>query len=111
MSIVTVQLGQCGNQIGNSLFSTLIHDAHQPPPFTSLESTENINYRQDILRKYFTENKKGQHCAKAVLVDMEAKVVQKCKNISKQEGIVSLLLVSHIFIPLSACYANPLSML
>lgn len=77
MSVVTVQLGQCGNQIGHGLFTLLYNDSHTPPKYTSGESTENTAYKTDTLDKYFTELKNGTYEAKAVLVDMEPKVVSK----------------------------------
>ena len=86
MSVVTVQLGQCGNQIGADLYSLLSNDASQPPQFTSSDSTDNILYKQGMNDKYFTEMKSGLHEAKSVLVDMEPKVIQKCKQTAKQSG-------------------------
>lgn len=69
MSVVTVQLGQCGNQIGTQLFSTLYADASSP---TSLPT-----YRQVALDRFFhTPYGSRDLQARAVLVDMESKVVQ-----------------------------------
>lgn len=86
MSVITIQIGQCGNQIGTAMFSLLSQDALQPPQFTSQDSTENIVYKQDAMEKYFTEKKDGTIEAKAVLVDMEPKVIQKCKQTANQTG-------------------------
>lgn len=87
MSVITIQIGQCGNQIGTAMFSLLSQDALQPPQFTSHDSTENIVYKQDAMEKYFTEKKDGTIEAKAVLVDMEPKVIQKCKQTANQTGL------------------------
>lgn len=80
MSIVTVQLGQCGNQIGAQLFSTLYADA------TSL--TSSAPYRQAALERFFHQCQDGSRDpqARAVLVDMESKVVHQCLVAPKREG-------------------------
>ena len=88
MSIVTVQLGQCGNQIGCDLFSLLHKDSHQSPQFTSTDAADNIAYKMDTLERYFTETRAGhhQHEAKAVMVDMEEKVVHSCRQTAARSG-------------------------
>ncbi|XP_065896655.1 tubulin delta chain-like [Dysidea avara] len=71
MSIVTVQLGQCGNQIGNCLFSTLLADSTR-------DTTKNSSYyEQESIERFFHRDKAGRLVARAVLVDMEPKVVQQ----------------------------------
>lgn len=85
MSVVTVQLGQCGNQIGTQLFSTLYEDATNP--------TSPLTYRQVALERFFhqIEHEEGT-CrsrdlqARAVLVDMESKVVQHSLSEARREG-------------------------
>ena len=71
MAVVTVQLGQCGNQLGSQLFSTLYADASAP--------TSPPTYRQTALERFF-HHKEGPRSrelqARAVLIDMENKVVQ-----------------------------------
>ena len=94
MSVVTVQLGQCGNQIGCDLFSLLHNDSHRPPQYTSSDSPENTTYRMDTLERYFTETRSGQHEAKAVMVDMEEKVVHACKQSAARSGKTHLFLFS-----------------
>lgn len=69
MSVVTVQLGQCGNQIGTELFSTLYADTTNP--------TSPPTYRQVALERFFhSPSGSRDPQARAVLVDMESKVVQ-----------------------------------
>ena len=89
MSVVTIQLGQCGNQIGCDLFSLLYQDAHQPPQYTSSGTSDNVTYRMDMLERYFTECEgRGtrRYEAKAVMVDMEEKVVHACKQAAMKSG-------------------------
>ena len=87
MSCVTVQLGQCGNQLGcvlnDTLFTHLAGDKN--------ESGESGKRRQRrlALERYFTRaeptndsslgaDNPERFYARSVLVDMETKVVQKC---------------------------------
>jgi tubulin delta len=58
MSCISLQIGQCGNQFGQSLFSTL---------YQELKGTS----KSDV---FFSE---GGH-ARAVLLDMEPKVIEHC---------------------------------
>lgn len=82
MSVVTVQLGQCGNQIGTQLFSTLYDDATNP--------TSPPAYRQVALDRFFYRNEDTPGSrdlqARAVLVDMESKVVQHCLVDARKGG-------------------------
>ena len=89
MSVLTLQVGQCGNQLGQSFFQTILEEAK--------ESSEVI--RQRLLETYFRRRQEGEEeeskegsilRANAVLVDMEPKVVQKCLSSTKQtkSGIV-----------------------
>ncbi len=75
MSVVTVQLGQAGNQLGQELLSTLHSsvsgEASGAPPWV----------RSAVLDAYFREAPGGMEAApvaRAVLLDMEAKVVARC---------------------------------
>lgn len=73
MSILSIQVGQCGNQTGSAFFNQLYEEALSSPPALS----------NAILNTYFNFN--GQkHVAKAVLIDMEPKVVNACINQNKQ---------------------------
>ena len=71
MSIVTVQLGQYGNQIGNSLFSTLLADS------TADNARSGSFYERESVERFFDRDRGGKLVARAVLVDMEPKVVQQ----------------------------------
>ena len=76
MSILTVQLGQCGNQIGAALFDLLSREAEAASPAcgNSLSNT------------FFEETLDGKRRARAVLIDMEPKVVQACLDIGERAG-------------------------
>ncbi len=90
MSIITVQIGQCGNQIGEKLFETFINDCQDPREFFNLsnrfkqqqlmqsETRKNELYVQECKRRFFTEQDKDEPLIpRAVLIDMESKVVNK----------------------------------
>jgi tubulin delta len=72
MSTVTIQLGQCGNQLGQQFFDILHQELVDARP----------SLKQSIVDTYFTvkEGKKteGTLCARAALIDMEPKVVRTC---------------------------------
>lgn len=71
MSVVGVQVGQCGNQVGAALYAALVQEA------TSKHASN--AFRQRVLETFFREpNKKKSSedvpIARAILVDMEPKV-------------------------------------
>lgn len=82
MSVITVQLGQCGNQIGTQLFSTLYKDANNP--------AASPTYRQVALDRFFYRedgSRSRDLKARAVLFDMESKVVQHSLAQARQQGV------------------------
>ncbi|KAM4627366.1 tubulin delta chain [Polymixia lowei] len=66
MSIVTVQLGQCGNQVGQELFDVICNDAHEG---------QRRLYNESSNERFFHETAHGDLVARAVLIDMEPKVI------------------------------------
>ncbi|XP_071327848.1 tubulin delta chain [Trachinotus anak] len=66
MSVVTVQLGQCGNQVGQELFGVLRGDA---------EEGQRKTYRTASWERFFRQTAHGDVVARAVLIDMEPKVI------------------------------------
>ncbi|XP_078599562.1 tubulin delta chain-like [Branchiostoma floridae x Branchiostoma japonicum] len=96
MSLVTVQLGQCGNQIGGQLFNTVVEDAYGKGGL-GCSKKENTLYQDAVLERFFnTEEPSGEtrvSCsqqvlptARAVMVDMEPKVIQQTIQESKKSG-------------------------
>uniref|UniRef100_A0A5F9CH55 Tubulin delta 1 n=1 Tax=Oryctolagus cuniculus TaxID=9986 RepID=A0A5F9CH55_RABIT len=57
MSIVTVQLGQCGNQIGFEVFDALFSDSHCSQGFCSKK--ENEAYQASCKERFFSEEENG----------------------------------------------------
>lgn len=91
MSMITIQVGQCGNQIGEKLFETLAKDLQDPlsirtaanrfKPQQTQQSDIDINesYVQETKERFFTESAVNSTLLmpRAVLIDMESKVVNK----------------------------------
>ena len=83
MSVITLQLGQCGNQIGRQLFTTLQEDALGTLKGRKQGAGE--AYCETSLERFFTARDRGSCArssnpslqARAVLVDMESKAVQQ----------------------------------
>ncbi|CAN9511499.1 unnamed protein product [Ophioblennius macclurei] len=69
MSVVTVQLGQCGNQVGQEFFDVLSSDA-QPGPRRGA-------YPAACRERFFHHTASGELVARAVLIDMEPKVINQ----------------------------------
>lgn len=77
MSVVTVQLGQCGNQVGGALFDVLAGEALS------------ASRKEEPEAETFFRRAKGgtQWVARAVLVDMEPKVRVKDSLLSQYNCI------------------------
>lgn len=87
MSIVTLQIGQCGNQIGGQFFQTLVDDLNSKPEFCS--KAQNSEYCDTSWERFFTESAKPSSPrwnARAVMVDMEPKVITQTLADAKRSG-------------------------
>ncbi|XP_068174302.1 tubulin delta chain [Antennarius striatus] len=76
MSVVTVQLGQCGNQVGPELFDMICSDAAGGQELYSRGSWE----------RFFRRTAHGDLVARAVLVDMEPKVINQSLTRAAKSG-------------------------
>ncbi|XP_061923290.1 tubulin delta chain isoform X1 [Entelurus aequoreus] len=72
MSIVTVQLGQCGNQIGLELFDNIFNDC---------QAGHRTTFSTASWERFFHQSQHGDFVARAVLIDMEPKVIRQ--NLSR----------------------------
>ncbi|NWS96855.1 TBD protein, partial [Mionectes macconnelli] len=84
MSIVTVQLGQCGNQIGHEVFHSLCSDIHGTHGLCSRK--ENQSYQDACKERFFCQEEPGVPVARAVLVDMEPKVISQTLSMAARSG-------------------------
>ncbi|XP_011700951.1 PREDICTED: tubulin delta chain-like isoform X2 [Wasmannia auropunctata] len=78
--MLTLQFGQCGNQLGCDLFSKVSHDLGSPN--TDVSYGANYEYAERTIERWFDGiAERGRHCARAILVDTEEKVVSEmCKD-------------------------------
>ena len=89
MSVVSLQLGQCGNQIGGELFNLLIEDATKlNPQFISKSVDRKVNqeYEEEVVERFFTRDKMGTINARAVMIDMESKAISQTLLEAKKSG-------------------------
>uniref|UniRef100_A0A8V1ALC7 Tubulin delta chain n=1 Tax=Gallus gallus TaxID=9031 RepID=A0A8V1ALC7_CHICK len=84
MSIVAVQLGQCGNQVGHEVFNTICGDVRGTHGLCSKK--ENEAYHDACTERFFSEAESGVPVARAVLVDMEPKVISQTLSIAARSG-------------------------
>ena len=88
MSVVSVQLGQCGNQIGTDLFNTIMKDASSPPSYSSCTSLLNQTYGEEVFDRFFFQCESSKnYTARAVLVDTEPKVINQSIMQSQDSGM------------------------
>lgn len=83
MTILTLQFGQCGNQIGHSLFSYLVNDIRNTN--NSLPKSLNADYEESVTKRWFNENLSTNECyvPRSILVDTENKVTSAILKDSK----------------------------
>lgn len=89
MSVVSLQLGQCGNQIGGELFNLLIEDATKlNPQFISKNVDRKVNeeYEEEVVERFFTRDRTGNTNARAVMIDMESKAISQTLLEAKKSG-------------------------
>ncbi|XP_029173034.1 tubulin delta chain-like [Nylanderia fulva] len=74
--MLTLQFGQCGNQLGHNLFSKISADLESSN--TGVSYKANYEYAESTVEKWFDGMTGGaRHFARAILVDTEEKVVKK----------------------------------
>lgn len=77
MSVVTVQLGQCGNQVGQELFDIMCSDA---------QDAQRRTYSTVSCERFFRQAAQGDFVARAVLIDMEPKVINHSMSKAAKSG-------------------------
>jgi Tubulin len=78
MSIITLQVGQCGNQIGQAFYDLIVHEMINATPASQALAGE-------IFFDY--EEKSKKYVAKSLLIDMEPKVIYECLGSQKRENL------------------------
>ena len=77
MSVVTIQVGQCGNQMGYSFYQEMMAEYQTSSPLIQERVIETF-FQRDFENDRLIPN--------AILIDMEPKVVQKCIKDSALNG-------------------------
>lgn len=77
MSIITLQFGQCGNQIGQTLYEYLYED-------TQNQSSKLNNYQAESKNQWFSFNKKDEWLPRSILIDTENKVTETANTNQKR---------------------------
>ena len=86
MSCIVLQLGQCGNQVGQRVFDTLIEDnlLHANSTKTSLSNQSSIHdYIRTSLDRFFIQNDQ-KLTARALAIDTELKVIEQLMSETSQ---------------------------
>ncbi|XP_072273393.1 tubulin delta chain [Pyxicephalus adspersus] len=83
MALITLQLGQCGNQIGYELFDVICNDFYSNG---LCSKKENHNYQTVCKERFFDEMESGEIVSRAVLLDMEPKVITQTLAMAARSG-------------------------
>lgn len=75
MSVVTIQLGQCGNQIGSQLFSTLLDDARSTLSPASLSPPSPPAYYETSMERFFVAREEKPLQVSAVGVRLHTRLI------------------------------------
>ncbi|XP_069471207.1 tubulin delta chain isoform X2 [Ambystoma mexicanum] len=84
MAVISMQLGQCGNQIGFEMFDVICNDLLSTGGLCSKK--ENESYQAACNERFFSEEESGVPVARAVLVDMEPKVINQTLSMATRSG-------------------------
>ncbi|KAM9321454.1 tubulin delta chain [Gastrophryne carolinensis] len=83
MAFITLQLGQCGNQIGYELFDVICNDIHNNG---LCSKKQNHHYNTISRERFFDETESGEFKSRAVLLDMEPKVIAQTFSMAAHSG-------------------------
>lgn len=107
MTVLTIQIGQCGNQLGFEFYDTI---------YRHINLSRHGNFRNKLIEMYFDEEYKYENnifpiieyeerktlktgivdhvaslnnfVARCILIDMEPKVIERCLNFNSSENVV-----------------------
>lgn len=78
MSLLTFQIGQCGNQVGEAFYNFIAEEiVNAPPASQAIAGEAFFNYNQ----------KNDKFEARSILIDMEPKVINECLISKKKENL------------------------
>eukprot|EP00917_Polyrhabdina_sp_WS-2016_P032052 GHVP01068414.1.p1 GENE.GHVP01068414.1~~GHVP01068414.1.p1 ORF type:complete len:446 (+),score=88.06 GHVP01068414.1:155-1492(+) len=71
--LITLQVGQCGNQIGHELWKTLCREHGIGPNGKAEENDSDANDRKEV---FFYQSDDSHYIPRALLIDLEPRVIQ-----------------------------------
>ncbi|GBL96609.1 Tubulin delta chain [Araneus ventricosus] len=79
MSLITLQIGQCGNQLGHSFFNTIFEISNQKP------NAANYNFLEESQFRFFSDSEENasKNYARSILIDTEPKVIKEISTFGK----------------------------
>lgn len=94
--MLTVQVGQCGNQLGTEIFCSVADELKKPRPLAtpsfdefyrrSVESFFRVDYDHDTRSRRIGTGNDGRLIARSILVDTEPRVVAGCFAAAERKG-------------------------
>lgn len=83
MSVITIQIGQCGNQIGQAVFDHVYEDYKSTKPLCP----KHINQEYSIKSRdiWFNKTLRDKLVARAILIDTESKVINESGYTNKHK--------------------------
>lgn len=83
--IITLEVGQCGNQVGQQFWSQLAKEHGIGMDGLGIEATDNgtssiSEFRDDNTLPFFKNNDKNRYTPRALLIDLEPKVINDTMN-------------------------------
>ena len=82
MSCIVLQLGQCGNQVGQHVFDTLVEDnqTHVNAAKSTITNRSSVDeYVRNSLDRFFIQYD-NKLIARALVIDTELKVIEQLMN-------------------------------
>ncbi|KAF5292120.1 hypothetical protein FQA39_LY14075 [Lamprigera yunnana] len=80
MAIITLQFGQCGNQIGKVLYEEILNDIKTDANKAGVSKNANREYVSESISKWFYVNPNDSWDVRSILIDTEAKVISKAND-------------------------------
>lgn len=79
-AILTLQVGQCGNQIGQQFWSQLIKEHGINKNGQAQITNEKQSFREDHTSPFFKDNDNNRYTPRSVMLDLEPKVINDVFN-------------------------------
>lgn len=78
--IITIQVGQCGNHVGQQFWSQLADEHGIGKDGRTIASHDIKSYRDDHTNPFFKQNDENRYTPRAIMLDLEPKVINDAFN-------------------------------